>query len=59
MEKIMENGGLTVNNVKKMESGDCAWENIGKVGNLWPKGRGRRLVEQGGMCIERICGATF
>ena len=26
---------------------------------LEPKGRGRKLVGQGEMCIERICGATF
>ena len=27
--------------------------------NLRPKGSGRKLVGQGGMCIERIYGATF
>jgi hypothetical protein len=26
--------------------------------NLWPKGRGQKLVRQGEMCIERMCGAT-
>ena len=27
--------------------------------NLRPKGRGRKLVGQGEVCIERICGASF